>query len=784
MRIKKSSIGILALVMDIALVSIGFSSWSIGTINAQTNVEAGVGTYSESALRIKITSTSEIHFDAEITDDDGLLVYGGDKEESLDLAVSGFVVDPVENTNWVSIRPSLSIDASHASLYESCIEKGYLQRPKFDDLPNDFDGGGANSYWTSRFIYNSSNYWEFTVNSTFEYGSFFNNLNPSLFFDGDDFNGEKLGFDYTKEEIKAILAELYALNGATYTITLSVITESNTTDLIFDPEEYEVVENGITPGEGQISKSNAGKLSSTGASDPLTVSNVAKGDYVYFPEAYKTKRAFLGFKATSSVGSQTYSFLGAGGQSYLFDDILSSLHLTSLPTTLTFLPEWSDLSATLTIKSPDDNSTGYTTPTCTYRVISSEYSLAGIKTRSIAPQVAGSEEAFTGKSEELKIGDTVILQAGLDSGIASISWSGFDKNFDDYNYSSIDLRKGISLVIAETTAVIVLVTTKIILAPDDWTASLSLDTSTFKAISTYTSTTTAGQLQPTYDSSDPTATFYFYITPSGLEASDITAEKGEEVASNLYLYYKDDKKWTTSYYCYRPTSSKLSGKNTNLTQPASSDLAKFFRWTKVEINENDALVECDTTYDSQTNGKWRFKGTIPVYNDTTIRYYKVYPIERSYLDGDYAVADPGFSSNSQWQTSSSTMITFTLPEHFSTYLSDFKDPKDSIEGESSTYFWQYYWYLYWSFGRLPTSKSGLSKHLYPFPFVWANYDANLGSFYSKVDSFTDLSDMSGFEPISTIGTLQKEGGPDGGKTGTMEVIGSTNIPFIYVKTAT
>lgn len=234
----------------ICLICTGFSSWSLssGAKGIASNVSVRFSdilhqSQSNVFSNIKIES-DPLRFDASAEDNFGNVIFedrSGSDGEQLDLSLSGTLT---AYSSVLSVRADLSIQTeSDQSSYDRLIEKGYIESPVFPELDRESTESSLEnygSYWSDEKD-STGEIRPFRMKSHFSWGSFFCNLNPAKFFDSGKSNGEKRGTDYSVEEKKRILTEIYALNQMHFTVTLTAVPISYEVSFIIDGVASETI---------------------------------------------------------------------------------------------------------------------------------------------------------------------------------------------------------------------------------------------------------------------------------------------------------------------------------------------------------------------------------------------------------------------------------------------------------------------------------------------------------------------------------------------------------------
>lgn len=212
----------LSIAVAISAVAIGFGAWSApgsgDSVEATVTVSADEAQFSGFQ---NLTSHRTLRFDAPTDDSSGRVIYSSDVGgEQLKVEISGTVL----NYSQVgSISITGAFDNSHTTIFNNLVNLKYLIAPTFEELTrkttvaNPTEDG---SYWTSD-NNTTTNTRDFRIIASFRWGSFFNYKNPSVFFDSSDANTEKMGKEYSIDNIKSILSIIRQISNSTYNINLS-----------------------------------------------------------------------------------------------------------------------------------------------------------------------------------------------------------------------------------------------------------------------------------------------------------------------------------------------------------------------------------------------------------------------------------------------------------------------------------------------------------------------------------------------------------------------------------
>ena len=215
-----------------SLAGVGFSSFILGEDQSETtniNIETGNLEMVSSVYFNNISMLSRnINFDAFDLDNFGK-VTSTNSSEQLTIRFTGTLNG--YNTNWDEIRFNIRISNEFKYVFEQLIDDKLIEEPIFHPLKK----GSSNksittneigSFWTSDATSNDTR--NFVVYAEFNWGEYFNNMNPSLFFDSNNSNGIKKGNEYTTNEIREILDRIKELDNADYTIYIDPFIKSET----------------------------------------------------------------------------------------------------------------------------------------------------------------------------------------------------------------------------------------------------------------------------------------------------------------------------------------------------------------------------------------------------------------------------------------------------------------------------------------------------------------------------------------------------------------------------
>lgn len=347
---RKFNIFLCAILPFSAVISLGgvaFSSWIANETSTDSNVSVEVGSKADSPIVIgnfKMVSSS-IYFDADGTKP---------SSENLEISFTGTTYYSMLS-EWRALRPSLSLtNSTYQTALLDLINKNYINQPEFDDLVHEsgitarvdgYEFGTSKSKWT--FINGNSR--NFQITSSFSYGSFFCGMKPTEFFASEEFNGEKIGNQYTIEEQNEIIEDIGRLNGATYRITLRVLTNYNSATITFRTNHTQ------------------GRFSTTNSADDIVYEDVLLGDYIYFPKVSFIAATSSYYYCSNIAGSAT-RFENSQGKWYRYDDLLSTLRYTEV-TDLIFTANRAYSQSKLFFSWPSESERSqYATPTFTYHI--------------------------------------------------------------------------------------------------------------------------------------------------------------------------------------------------------------------------------------------------------------------------------------------------------------------------------------------------------------------------------------------------------------------------------
>ena len=260
-----------------SITTIGFAGWNIiNDGNVDLSIDTSVGSVEENpSLYISnLTVLSKnILFDGDKDDNSGL-TQSSNSNEQLCIQFSGTLNG--YSSNWSGVRVNLIIEESYRTNFYDLVEKGYIIPPTFEELNTSCSQGSIDSdalsqtIWTNALVA-STDRRNFYIGAKFQYGSFFNYMNPTLFFDSGYSNGFKKGNEYTYEERLVILNDLSLLNGASYTLYIDPYLAENTNTITFNAD--------------------GGNFDSNTTS--LVKSNLIDHDVIEMPKVYKSGYKFL-----------------------------------------------------------------------------------------------------------------------------------------------------------------------------------------------------------------------------------------------------------------------------------------------------------------------------------------------------------------------------------------------------------------------------------------------------------------------------------------------------------
>lgn len=209
----------------VSLVGVAFSSWVIQSTNTKTFNDFNVSVSDVSDKRLVISEITsddqDIEFDAKENDTNGPIVWDGSHSEDLTFKFSFTISDVLNAEGNFTKDVGVYIKWSEHSAYDTLIGKNYITAPqrngaaltdsdaslfeyKTNALPSDSNG--------LTFAASGDSNTDLTVTATysFAWGTAFGGNNPSEF-----------ATDENLSTVLAALAELKALNGQKFIITLT-----------------------------------------------------------------------------------------------------------------------------------------------------------------------------------------------------------------------------------------------------------------------------------------------------------------------------------------------------------------------------------------------------------------------------------------------------------------------------------------------------------------------------------------------------------------------------------
>lgn len=211
----------------VSLVGVAFSSWVIQSTNSETfnSFKVSVSDVSDKRLVIsKITSTDQdIVFDAKESDTTGPIVWDGSHSEDLTFNFSFTISDVLDGQGKFKKDVGVNIKWDNPSAYSTLIGKNYITAPQRDGANALTDSNASLfEYKTGETIPGESNGLTFAASGegntdltvtaaySFAWGTAFEGNNPSEFANDDNL-----------DDVITALEALKALNGQTFTITLT-----------------------------------------------------------------------------------------------------------------------------------------------------------------------------------------------------------------------------------------------------------------------------------------------------------------------------------------------------------------------------------------------------------------------------------------------------------------------------------------------------------------------------------------------------------------------------------
>ncbi len=211
-----------------SILSFGFASWILDAPSQENNsnlflIVDDVSTASTGSINNLALKNSHIRFDAKIDDTTGKVTYiediGG---EQLDIYIEGTISN---YSDFGSLDFDFKVDIEKESLLQQLVQSNYLSLPIFQSLNRESlmvsNEEKIGSFWSNE-PNTIDDTRQFYIHTRFTWGTFFNEMNPSLFFDSSQTNGIKIGNVYSLMEQKEILNSLYLINETSYYITLNL----------------------------------------------------------------------------------------------------------------------------------------------------------------------------------------------------------------------------------------------------------------------------------------------------------------------------------------------------------------------------------------------------------------------------------------------------------------------------------------------------------------------------------------------------------------------------------
>lgn len=202
---------------SVALISTGFAAFIISN-NASRTIDSNVqiGMISTASLEfdsLEIVGNNSFKFDGAPLDNEGRVTTSQGEEENLSITFSG----KIKNAQYLD---RCTVQLTVPSGLEAAVNKNYIVLPECALTETTVSVGQPSA----------NNVVDFTYTITFEWGSAFGGINPSLFFDSytaSDLDGKK-GREYSQEEVINKLAD--------FRITMFGIERTDNTTFI--PEDY------------------------------------------------------------------------------------------------------------------------------------------------------------------------------------------------------------------------------------------------------------------------------------------------------------------------------------------------------------------------------------------------------------------------------------------------------------------------------------------------------------------------------------------------------------------
>ncbi len=223
--------------ITICIASVGYSAYILSSTSAQeASLSVVASEVNKSGITIKITSsTSQVLFDSMYLDSSGRVTSDSTSQTTPIVEVIGYV-EGYTDSAFIGVNPTLQVASAYRETYDYLIDNNYIVEPSFAQL-------GQTTSYDDTFSTENSFYWTsaaadkryFKLSYEFTYGSFFNYMNPSEFFDSAATNSMgKKGSDYSTAEIREILNRFAEVNEASYTLYLDVMTENSLFDVTLD----------------------------------------------------------------------------------------------------------------------------------------------------------------------------------------------------------------------------------------------------------------------------------------------------------------------------------------------------------------------------------------------------------------------------------------------------------------------------------------------------------------------------------------------------------------------
>lgn len=272
---RKKVLGLTTSVFTIGTISgLGYSGWIISNNNdgKKSNLELDLGNLEESNITISTAGLNgNVNFDSYYDDSTGRVISDIDSSEHLQIRFTGILNN--YSMEWGELHFNIQVEPSYKVVFNDLLSKKYIEIPSFENLNKNSQEKNTEeegSYWRAP-VNNDSR--SFSVTGSFKWGSFFCGQNPSLFFDSSSNNGFKSGNDYSEEEIKSILDELNAIDGAKYTFYVDSINDNNGYEINFN--------------------SNGGKFTDYDVGNEIILDNLVLHDGIILPTPYKKGYGFL-----------------------------------------------------------------------------------------------------------------------------------------------------------------------------------------------------------------------------------------------------------------------------------------------------------------------------------------------------------------------------------------------------------------------------------------------------------------------------------------------------------